>query len=81
MELRMTRFGRMTWHSSARLVALASWALAIALTGSMGWQAWTAIQETNGAQRYGGSQVDTAMMASQSLTDAQLIAHKNRVAR
>ncbi len=81
MELRMTRFGQMTWQSSGRLIALASWALAIALTGSMGWQAWTAVQATNGAPRYGSTQIDTAMIAPQLLTDAQVIANKNRAAR
>lgn len=81
MELRMIRFGQMTWQSSARLIAMASWALAIALTGGMGWQAWSSIQETSGPHRFGASQVDTAITATLALTDAEIIAHKNRVAR
>ncbi|WP_417495664.1 hypothetical protein [Maricaulis sp.] len=77
----MPRFERMTWQSSARLVALASWVLAIALTGGMGWQAWTAIQETNHAPRYGSARTETVARVAHSLTDAQIIAQKDRVVR
>tara|TARA_R110002095_G_scaffold73739_1_gene62800 strand:+ start:1083 stop:1358 length:276 start_codon:yes stop_codon:yes gene_type:complete len=78
VELRMNRFGQMTWQSGARLIALASWALAIALTGSMGWQAWTSIQETTGSSRYGSAQVDTVMAAPAFPTNAQIVANKHR---
>lgn len=81
MELRMIRFGQMTWQSSARLVALTCWAIAFALTGGMGWHAWVSIQETSGPHRFGATQVDTAITATLALTDAEIIAHKNRVAR
>tara|TARA_R110002096_G_scaffold33290_2_gene96286 strand:+ start:377 stop:622 length:246 start_codon:yes stop_codon:yes gene_type:complete len=81
MELPMPRFGQMTWQSSARLVALACWACALALTGGMGWHAWTSIQETSGPYSYGVSQLDTAITVRRAPTDAEIIAHKNRVAR
>jgi len=81
MDARMTRFGRMTWHSSARLIALSSWAIAIALTGSLGWQAWTSVQATTGQSHFGSTQIDTALIAPQILSDAQIIAEKNWVVR
>lgn len=78
MEFPMLRFGHMSWQSSARLIALASWALAIALTGSMGWQAWTSIQQTTGSSGYGTNQVDTAITAARPLSVVEIIAYKNR---
>jgi hypothetical protein len=81
MELPMPRFGQMTWQSSARLIALASWALAVALTGSMGWQAWTSIQGTTGSSRYRSAQIDTALIAPAFPTNAQIIANKHLGAR
>ena len=77
----MIRFGRMTWQSSARLIALSSWTLAIALTGSMGWQAWTSVQATNGVSRFGSTQLESAATSPQILTDAQIIAGKHWVVR
>lgn len=76
----MLRFGQISWQSSARLIALASWALALALTGGMGWQAWTAIQQTTGLSGYGSTQIDTAMAVPARPSDAEIIADKNRVA-
>lgn len=77
----MIRFGHMTWQSSARLVAMACWVAALALTASMGWHAWTSIQATAGPHSFGASQAHTALVAMRALTDAEIIAHKNRVAR
>ncbi|WP_339742745.1 hypothetical protein [uncultured Maricaulis sp.] len=77
----MIRFGQISWQSSARLIALASWALALALTGGMGWQAWTAIQQSAGLSGYGSTQVDTALILQPAPSAAEIIATKNRVAR
>ncbi|WP_417470989.1 hypothetical protein [Maricaulis sp.] len=74
----MLRFGPMSWHSSARLIALASWVLAIALTGSMGWQAWTSIRQATGSSSYGTSQGDTAITVARPLSRIEIIAYKNR---
>ncbi len=77
----MIRFDHMTWQSSARLVALACWVAALALTGGMGWTAWTSMRATAGPHSFGASPAYTAMIAIQALTDAEIIANKNRVAR
>jgi hypothetical protein len=78
MEMRMIRFGQISWQACARLVALGTWALALALTGGMGWQAWTALQDS---ANYGYSQIDTALISRQSTIDALLIDSRKRVAR
>tara|TARA_R110000868_G_scaffold120773_1_gene320585 strand:- start:21130 stop:21459 length:330 start_codon:yes stop_codon:yes gene_type:complete len=53
----------MSWQSSARLIALACWATAFALTGGMGWHAWSIMQDTAPGAYYTASQVDTAITA------------------
>lgn len=60
----MIRFDQLTWRFSARLVALACWALAITLTGNMGWHAWTSLQDSRvSLSSYRHETVDTALGA------------------
>ena len=77
----MIRTDRMTWQRSARYVALASWALAAALTVGMGWQAWTAVQDTTGPSRYDGRRVDSSTTPTTLQSAARIVADKNRNGR
>ncbi|WP_417480993.1 hypothetical protein [Maricaulis sp.] len=74
----MTRSDRMTWQCSARYVALASWALAAALTAGMGWQAWMAVRDASGAARYESSEFDTTITSTSLQAAARIVAGKNR---
>ncbi len=76
----MLRFGQIDWQSSARLIALTPWVLALALTGGMGWQAWTAIQQTTATFRYISTEADPAMDSPLAPSNADIVANKNRVA-
>ena len=80
LDAGMTRPECTNWQRSARYVALASWALAAALTVGMGWQAWTAVQDTTGPSRYDGYQVDTSISPAMLQTAARIVANKNRAA-